>query len=316
MQYNIGYLCKLFNLQKYERIKNSFSKHLKIFRGFIKNSNSLPLELSSMEIFRSISHFYLLYVKTFVEIMVISFLLYQVYKILEKQIMSLIRGGLSILIIYTIAYIFRLTTLLWIIHAIAPGFIIAIAIVFQPEMRKIFLKIGQNNWFSFGKKAFNGQLDSVLTAAELLSEEKRGMLVIFLRNNNLQDIIETGTILNADLTASLLVTIFKFDTPLHDGATIVRNDKIISAGCFLPLSEQQDIKKSFGTRHRASLGITEQSDAVVLVVSEETGALSLAYDSNLYYDLSRKEIIERLERLLNIKALTGAIEVEERLEKL
>ena len=84
----------------------------------------------------------------------------------------------------------------------------------------------------------------------------------------------------------------------------------------MPLSEQQDIKKSFGTRHRASLGITEQSDAVVLVVSEETGALSLAYDSNLYYDLSRKEIIERLERLLNIKALTGAIEVEERLEKL
>ena len=270
-----------------------------------------------MEILRTISHFYLSYIRSFVEIVVISFLLYQVYKILEKQIMSLIRGGLSILIIYTVAYVFRLTTLLWIIHAIAPGFIIAIAIVFQPEMRKIFLKIGQHNWFSFSKKTSNSQLDSVLTAAELLSVDKRGMLVIFLRNNNLQDIIETGTILNADLTASLLVTIFKFDTPLHDGATIVRNDKIISAGCFLPLSEQQDIKKSFGTRHRASLGITEQSDAIVLVVSEETGALSLAYDSNLYYDLSRKEIIERLERLLNIKTFnSGTIEVEERLEKL
>ena len=269
-----------------------------------------------MEVLRYISHFYLSYMKTFVEVVVISFLLYQVYKILEKQIMSLIRGGLSILIIYTVAYVFRLTTLLWIIHAIAPGFIIAIAIVFQPEMRKIFLKIGQSNWFSFGKKVSNSQLDSVLTAAELLSEDKRGMLVIFLRNNNLQDIIETGTVLNADLTASLLVTIFKFDTPLHDGATIIRNDKIIAAGCFLPLSEQQDIKKSFGTRHRASLGITEQSDAIVLVVSEETGALSLAYDSNLYYDLNRKEIIERLERLLNIKTFTQTIEVEERLEKL
>lgn len=272
-----------------------------------------------MEIFRDISSFYLTYVQLFVEVSVISFLLYQVYKILEKQIASLIKGGLSILIIYTVAYVFRLTALLMIIHKIAPGFIIAAAIVFQPEMRKIFLKIGQNNWFKFGKKANHTHIDSVLTAAELLSEEKRGMLVIFLRNNSLQDVIDTGTVLNADLTASLLVTIFKFDTPLHDGATIVQNDKIISSGCFLPLSEQQDIKKTFGTRHRASLGITEHSDAVVLVVSEETGALSLAYDSNLYYDLKREEIIERLERLLNIKSFIGqgkGIEMEEKLEKL
>ena len=272
-----------------------------------------------MEIFRDISSFYLTYVQLFVEVSVISFLLYQVYKILEKQIASLIKGGLSILIIYTVAYVFRLTALLMIIHKIAPGFIIAAAIVFQPEMRKIFLKIGQNNWFKFGKKTNHTHIDSVLTAAELLSEEKRGMLVIFLRNNSLQDVIDTGTVLNADLTASLLVTIFKFDTPLHDGATIVQNDKIISSGCFLPLSEQQDIKKTFGTRHRASLGITEHSDAVVLVVSEETGALSLAYDSNLYYDLKREEIIERLERLLNIKSFIGqgkGIEMEEKLEKL
>ena len=254
-----------------------------------------------MEVFRSITSFYSNYIRAFVEICVLSFLLYKLYKILEKQIASLIRGGISILIIYIVAYLFNLTTLLWIIHNLAPGFIIGAAIIFQPEMRKIFLKIGQNNWFSFRKKASHSHLDSVLTAAEILSELKRGMLVIFLRNNTLQDIIEGGTILNADLTASLLVTIFKFDTPLHDGATIIQNDKIISAGCFLPLSEQQDIKKTFGTRHRASLGITEHSDAVVLVVSEETGALSLAYDSNLYYDLKREEIIERLERLLNIK---------------
>ncbi len=274
-----------------------------------------------MEIFRNISSFYIAYMRTFVEVSVISFLLYQIYKILEKQIASLIKGGLSILVIYTVAYVFRLTALLWIIHTIAPALVVAAAIVFQPEMRKIFLKIGQSKWFTFRKKANHSHLDSVLTAAELLSEEKRGMLVIFLRNNNLQDVIESGTVLNADLTASLLVTIFKFDTPLHDGATIVNNDKIIASGCFLPLSEQQDIKKTFGSRHRASLGITEHSDAVVLVVSEETGALSLAYDSNLYYDLSREEIIERLELLLNLKSYvgeSGILEnaVEEKLGKL
>ncbi len=264
-----------------------------------------------MEVFRSITSFYSNYIRGVVEICVLSFLLYQLYKILEKQIASLIRGGISILIIYIVAYLFNLTALLWIIHNLAPGFIIGAAIIFQPEMRKIFLKIGQNNWFSFRKKTSHSHLDSVLTAAEILSELKRGMLVIFLRNNTLQDIIEGGTILNADLTASLLVTIFKFDTPLHDGATIIQNDKIISAGCFLPLSEQQDIKKTFGTRHRASLGITEHSDAVVLVVSEETGALSLAYDSNLYYDLEREEIIECLERLLNIKNYTRDEEATE-----
>lgn len=268
-----------------------------------------------MEVLRNITSFYLTYVRTFVEICVLSYLLYQLYKILEKQIASLIRGGISILIIYIIAYVFNLTALLWIIHKLAPGFIIGAAIIFQPEMRKIFLKIGQNDWFSFRKKVNHSHLDSVLTAAEVLSELKRGMLVIFLRNNTLQDIIEGGTILNADLTASLLVTIFKFDTPLHDGATIIQNDKIISAGCFLPLSEQQDIKKTFGTRHRASLGITEHSDAVVLVVSEETGALSLAYDSNLYYDLKREEIIERLERLLNIKNYVASEETMETAEE-
>ena len=132
-----------------------------------------------MDFVRNISSFYLVYIRTFVEVAVISFLLYQIYKILEKQIASLIKGGLSILVIYTVAYVFRLTALLWIIHTIAPGLIIAAAIVFQPEMRKIFLKIGQNNWFAFRKKANHSHLDSVLTAAELLSEEKRGMLVIF-----------------------------------------------------------------------------------------------------------------------------------------
>ena len=137
-------------------------------------------------------------------------------------------------------------------------------------------------------------------AAELLSKQRRGMLAVFTRHTKLDDIAKTGTRINADLSSSLLITIFKFDTPLHDGAVIIQGDKIIAAGCFLPLSEQYDIKKTFGTRHRASLGLAETTDAVVLVVSEETGAISLSYDSKLHYDLSMQELTKTLVDLLKI----------------
>jgi diadenylate cyclase len=126
------------------------------------------------------------------------------------------------------------------------------------------------------------------------------MLAVFIRRNGLKDIAETGTRLNADLSSSLLVTIFGHDTPLHDGAAIIQGGRVIAAGCFLPLSEQQDIRKTFGTRHRAALGLSEETDAVVMIVSEETGAISLAYDSKLYYDLSSAEITRQLEDLLEL----------------
>lgn len=259
-----------------------------------------------MEIFRNILGFYSLYLRPILDVALLSFLLYKSYQILLKtQAIPLIKGILSVLVIYAAAFVLNLSSLLWILNGIAPGLFISIAIVFQPELRKMFLKIGQGNWLAIGKKPSHSHIDSILTAAELLSEKKRGMLVVFVRNNNLKDIIETGTKLNADLSSSLLVTIFIHDTPLHDGATIVQNGSIIASGCFLPLSEQQDIRKSFGTRHRAALGTTEQTDAVVLIVSEETGALSLAYDSKLYYDLNREEIIRQLELLLDIKSVSS-----------
>jgi len=144
-----------------------------------------------------------------------------------------------------------------------------------------------------------GKLDAVVTAAELLSEQRRGMLVVFPRKITVKNIIETGTRINAEISSSLIVAIFEFDGPLHDGAMVIQGGKIAAAGCFLPLSERQDIRKNFGTRHRASLGMAEQSDAVVLIVSEETGAISLAYDAKLYYDLSSTEVTRKLMELLD-----------------
>jgi diadenylate cyclase len=134
------------------------------------------------------------------------------------------------------------------------------------------------------------------------------MLIIFPRRTNIKNIIETGTRINGEISSTLIVTVFQFDGPLHDGAMVIQNGRIAAAGCFLPLSEQQNIKKSFGTRHRAALGMSEQSDAVVLVVSEETGAISLAYESQIYYDLSPTEIHVKLRDLLDRPARGAASE--------
>ncbi len=240
-------------------------------------------------------------VQPILDITILAVLLYMAYQILVKtQAIQLLKGTVSLLIIYAIAFILRLNTLLWLLNILAPGLLIGAAIVFQPELRKIFLKIGQSDWLRLGKRSKHTHLDSVLTAAEILSNRRRGMLAVFVRRNNLKDIGETGTRLNADLSSSLLVTIFGHDTPLHDGASIIQGGRIVAAGCFLPLSEQQDIRKTFGTRHRAALGLSEETDAVVLIVSEETGAISLAYDSKLYYDLTSAEITRQLEGLLDL----------------
>jgi diadenylate cyclase len=241
------------------------------------------------------------------DIAILAFLLYKAYELLIKtQAAQLIKGAGFLALVYGVAFLFKLTTLQWILDKMAPGLFIAIAIVFQPELRKIIIRLGRGELFRPDSKPRIGQLEAVVTAAEILSQERRGALVVFHRGNNLQNIIDTGTRLNAEISSNLIVTVFEFDTPLHDGAMIIKNGRIVAAGCFLPLSEQQDIKKSFGTRHRASLGMSEQSDAVILVVSEETGAISLAYDGKLSYDLSPIEATRKLRELLDRSARSVA----------
>jgi diadenylate cyclase len=210
----------------------------------------------------------------------------------------IVRGAGALALLYGAAVLFRLTTLQWVLSVLAPGLLIAIVIIFQPELRKIIIRLGQADLFRPDSKPRSGQIEAVITASEILSQQRRGALVVFPRKVNIKNIIDTGTRLNAEISSSLIVTVFEFDTPLHDGAMIIQNGKIVAAGCFLPLSEQQDIRKSFGTRHRASLGMSEQSDAVVLVVSEETGAISLAFDGKLYYNLSAVEASRKLRGLL------------------
>ncbi len=241
------------------------------------------------------------FIRPVLDIGIITFLLYKAYQLITKtNAIQLIRAAVVVVLSYAVAVILQLRTLLWVFSVIAPGLMMAFAIVFQPELRKVFLKLGQAEWFTFGSRAKHSYVDSVLIAAEMLSKQKRGMLAVFMRRTKLDNILSTGTRLNADLSSSLLVTIFGHNTPLHDGACFIQGGKILAAGCFLPVSEQYDIKKTFGTRHRAALGLCEVSDCVVLVVSEETGAYSLAYDSKLHYDLTMDQVTRILERQLDI----------------
>ena len=241
------------------------------------------------------------FIRPVLDIGIITFLLYKAYQLITKtNAIQLIRAAVVVVLSYAVAVILQLRTLLWIFSVIAPGLMMAFAIVFQPELRKVFLKLGQAEWFTFGSRAKHSYVDSVLIAAEMLSKQKRGMLAVFMRRTKLDNILSTGTRLNADLSSSLLVTIFGHNTPLHDGACFIQGGKILAACCFLPVSEQYDIKKTFGTRHRAALGLCEVSDCVVLVVSEETGAYSLAYDSKLHYDLTMDQVTRILERQLDI----------------
>ncbi|MDR1507184.1 MAG: diadenylate cyclase CdaA [Treponema sp.] len=246
------------------------------------------------------------------DIAILAFLLYKAYDLLLKtQAFQLLKGAGFLAVIFLVAFIFKLSTLQWLLNILAPGLFVAVAIVFQPELRQIIMRLGQGELFRLDSKPRLGQLEAVVTAAEILSQLKRGALLVFPRRVSLRYILDTGTRLNADLSSSLIVAVFQFDGPLHDGAMIVQGGRITAASCLLPLSEQQDIRKSFGTRHRSALGMSEQSDAVILVVSEETGAISLAYESKLYYDLSPLEVQRKLKELLDRNVRSTAADITE-----
>jgi len=243
------------------------------------------------------------YVLPALDILLLAFLIYRTYRILvQTRAVQLIKGALFMGLVYLAAFLLRLATLRWVLNLLVPGLVIGMAIIFQPELRRIFTHLGQGTWLRFHSRVRTRHVEAVLNAAEVLAAKRYGALIVFTRNIGLNTIVETGTRLNAELSSSLLLTLFAPGTPLHDGAVVIHEDRVVAAGCFLPLSEQPDIRRSFGTRHRAALGLAEETDALILVVSEESGSLSLAHDANLLYDLSLEEISRRLKRLLELPA--------------
>lgn len=241
------------------------------------------------------------------DILVVTFLIYEAISLVRQtRTAQLAKGIIAVLLAYAVANLLGMRTLAWLINSIMSFGIIALVVVFQPELRRALEQVGRTSLF--GMQLFKGKADpgdlrakwqsaivAVCDSAEQLADSRTGALVVLERRTNLSEIIKTGTVLNADITPEMLGTIFYEGTPLHDGAVVVRDGRIEAAGCFLPLSNNLEIGKDMGTRHRAALGMSENSDAVVVVVSEETGIISLAKNGVLIRRLDRQNLFNLLE---------------------
>lgn len=245
------------------------------------------------------------------DIVVVAVLLYAVFKLVrDSRAEQLVKGIILFLILYVVARIFRLTTLLYIMNFLLTNALILLAVIFQPELRRALERAGRTrvggDLFNFGLSnddlARNARVDQSINAVcdglELLQRQKMGALVVFERSTRLGEVMLTGTELNAEPSAELVGNLFFNKSPLHDGAIILRDGKIAAAGCILPLSDNPQIQSELGTRHRAAVGMSENSDAVVLVLSEETGELSLAVSGVLKQNYSHDSLRLSLRNML------------------
>ncbi len=239
------------------------------------------------------------------DIAVIAFLIYKAIGFFRQtRAGQLFKGIFLILIVFFVAQIFDLVMLKWLIGRFMDSILIVAVIVFHPEIRRGLEHMGTRGFSSFGRtanmdnKALTMQIESVSKAAGIMQEQKCGALIVFERNTQLGDIVATGTVVEAKTTSALVCNIFYPKSPLHDGAMILRDGKILSAGCILPLTQDNELNKSLGTRHRAAIGMSENSDAVVVVVSEETGTISVAVNGSLKRNFDAITLQTELQSLL------------------
>jgi diadenylate cyclase len=233
------------------------------------------------------------------DILIITFLVYKLLGFVRETRAEQLAKGIGILIVVAVlANALRLYTLQWLLSNLVNVGLIALVIIFQPELRRLLENLGRRKIIS----SYSG-LDleeaehithEIRAAIERMSEEKTGALIVIERETSLTDIIETGTVIRAGISREMIGNIFYEGAPLHDGALIVRGDKLEAAGCVLPLTANKTLSKDLGTRHRAGIGVTETSDALVFIVSEETGIISVAENGRLRRHLTGTDIEEIL----------------------
>lgn len=242
------------------------------------------------------------------EILIISFLIYHVLLwIKNTRAWNLFKGIVIILIFVLFAALFQMNTILWLAQNLLNVGLIALVIIFQPELRKALENLGTKN--SFGKLFVIGKeeeakfsdraIDELVKACFAMGRVKTGALITIEDTISLDEYVRTGIDVDAVLTSQLLINIFEKNTPLHDGAVIVRGDRVLSATCYLPLSDSLSLSKDLGTRHRAAVGISEVSDSMTIVVSEETGKVSIAMRGQIYHDVDADFLRDKLMYLQN-----------------
>lgn len=244
------------------------------------------------------------------EVIILAFLIYHIMLwIKTTRAWALVKGFVVILVFLLFAVWFEMDTILWIAGKIFNIGILAIVIVFQPELRRALEQLGQKNIIANilsldaakdEEERFNDRtVDAIVKACVEMSKVKTGALIVIENNVPLGEYERTGITLDAQISSQLLLNIFEHNTPLHDGAIIVRGNRVVSATCYLPLSDNMELSKELGTRHRAAVGISEVSDAMTIVVSEETGAISISQQSALSRNVTPEVLRENLQMLQN-----------------
>lgn len=243
-----------------------------------------------------------------VEIVLLSYLLYHVMMWFKKtRAWTLFKGIIVLFVFVGLATLFQLNTILWIFKNTINVGIIAIIILFQPELRKALEELGRRNIISDvlirddksvrSERVNNATIQELISAAMDMSKNKTGALIVIEQDVALGEYESTGINVDAAISKQLILNIFEHNTPLHDGAVIIRNNRVVAATCYLPLTGRNDINKDLGTRHRAAVGISEVSDSMTLVVSEENGTISVAYQGNLHRNLDSESLRKHLTSL-------------------
>lgn len=249
------------------------------------------------------------------DIVIVCFLLYEFVKFTKKsRVWQLLKGIAWLIVITILSNVLRLRILNFILTSFMTYGVIALLVIFQPELRRALEQLGSSTFTKmFGmdkslRDKTKEDIYKVAIATQELAKTKTGALIVFERDIKIQDIIETGVEINSVVSPQLLVNIFVPNTPLHDGAVVIANNQIVSAACILPLTDDKEMARGLGTRHRAAIGISKESDAVVVVVSEETGKVSIAKDGTLIADVSE----DALKRILMKHLVTARFGSEER----
>ena len=250
-----------------------------------------------------------LHISDIIEIIIIAFVIYQVICWFQNtRAWTLLKGILVLLLFMALSSAFQFNTILWILRQTLSIGIIAIIVLFQPEFRRALEQLGRKNFVSsmLGiveqkdeqvERITYQTIEQVAKAALAMSKAKTGALIVFEQNVALGEYESTGIPIDACVSSQLLINIFEKNTPLHDGAVIVRNNRVVSATCYLPLTDNQELNKDLGTRHRAAIGISEVSDSLTLIVSEETGAISIADSGRLIRNLDVEGLKKQLRKL-------------------
>lgn len=240
------------------------------------------------------------------DIAIVAYIFYKIFMFIkDTRAEQVFKGIILFVVIVQVSDLLKLHTLSWLLKNTLEIGMIA-AIIFQPELRAGLERIGRTRLTFFGKnvnsseETLNRTIEEIVESLYSLSRQKIGALIVMERDTKINEIINTGTVIDSEISRQLLINIFIPNTPLHDGAVVIRDTRIKAAACFLPLTETKDLSKDLGTRHRAGIGISEVSDCITLIVSEETGGVSIAKSGKLYRDISKERMTNILRSNLKV----------------